>query len=69
MKELRFHPIYYEMVLSTANNGFHIFKPALDELPSAETSENNDEVQIVKESDLEKYFSNMSINDNRQQEN
>lgn len=31
MKELKYHPIYYEMIMSTANDGFHLFKPALDD--------------------------------------
>ena len=31
MKELRYHPIYYEVLISTSNDGIHAFKPAFDE--------------------------------------
>jgi len=44
MKELRYHPKYYDMIISTAVNGFLAFKPAL-----------NDEEKTNKElEDLEK---------------
>lgn len=28
IKEIRYHPIYYEMVVSTASNGINAFKPS-----------------------------------------
>ncbi len=27
----RYHPNYYEMVLATGSNGFHAFKPAIND--------------------------------------
>ena len=42
MKELRYHPKYYEMIISTSQDGFHIFKPALD-----------DEEEAIKEKEEE----------------
>ncbi len=38
MKELRFHPIYFEMIISTAGSGFHLFKPSLDDVSSLNSS-------------------------------
>lgn len=30
MKELRYHPIYHEMIVCTALDSVNVFKPALD---------------------------------------
>ena len=31
MKEIRYHPIYFDMVVSTSGDSLHVFKPNLDE--------------------------------------
>ena len=31
MKELRYHPLYPELIGCTSLDGFNLFKPALDE--------------------------------------
>jgi hypothetical protein len=30
LKELRYHPVYNEMIVSTAASGFNVFKATLD---------------------------------------
>lgn len=40
LKEIRWHPYYKDIVLTTANNGFNIFKPALDEEESEAGDDN-----------------------------
>ncbi|EAS04841.1 histone-binding protein RBBP4 or subunit C of Caf1 complex protein (macronuclear) [Tetrahymena thermophila SB210] len=68
MKELRYHPKYYEMIVSTAADGFHIFKPALNDEEENEKEkedlENEDLSKIpkIKESDLNAYLAKMSLN-------
>lgn len=68
MKELRYHPKYYEMLLSTAVDGFHIFKPALNDEDEAkqeqEDLENEDmsKIPIIKESELSSYLAKLSLN-------
>ena len=41
VKEIRWHPVYKDVVISTANDGFNIFKPALDEEDSEEDEDDN----------------------------
>ena len=31
MKELKYHPIYSEIIMSTAGDSFNVFKPAIDD--------------------------------------
>ena len=62
MKELKYHPIYNDMVICTSLEGFHIFKPAFDEEGSPSVSSDDDkEIKIIREADLDKYFSKMKI--------
>ena len=35
----RYHPYYYEMILSTASDGFNIFKPSLNEYYGSDDDE------------------------------
>ena len=51
MKELRFHPYYREMIITTAEDSFNIFRPNLDpdEQPGAIT---NDLAEEEKSSDI-----------------
>ena len=53
MKELKYHPIYYDVILSTASDGFHIFKPALDDVNDDESEEDPKEIPKIKESELD----------------
>eukprot|EP01017_Pseudomicrothorax_dubius_P048078 TRINITY_DN8696_c0_g1_i1.p1 TRINITY_DN8696_c0_g1~~TRINITY_DN8696_c0_g1_i1.p1 ORF type:complete len:560 (+),score=176.48 TRINITY_DN8696_c0_g1_i1:124-1803(+) len=47
VKELRWHPVYTEMIISTAANGFHAFKPNLEDDEMREfDDERDDEIQI-----------------------
>jgi len=66
IKEIRYHPYYYEMVVSTALNGFHVFKPNLDDYNAREEEEEEDpsKIQKIKEKDLDRYLHNMKISDN-----
>lgn len=43
LKELRYHPLYYEMLVSTSATGFNIFKPTLDEEEEACSESEDDE--------------------------
>lgn len=51
MKELRFHPYYKEMILTTAEDSYNIFRPNLEpEEDDAADSENlNDEESKVSD--------------------
>ncbi len=62
---MRFHPIYYEVILSTSGDGFHIFKPALDDDLSEDENEREKDIPKIKESDLNKFFGDMNLNDNK----
>ena len=46
------------MVLSTGSNGFHVFKPAINELAVSSESEGDDPKDVVKidEKELDKYL-------------
>ncbi|CAD8210558.1 unnamed protein product [Paramecium octaurelia] len=63
LKELKYHPIYYEMIVSTSANGFNVFKPTLDEeeKKSEQSEEDQAQIPVIKEEDLNKYFQQMSI--------
>ncbi|CAD8113164.1 unnamed protein product [Paramecium primaurelia] len=63
LKELKYHPVYYEMIVSTSANGFNVFKPTLDEeeKKSEQSEEDQDQIPVIKEEDLNKYFQQMSI--------
>ena len=52
MKELRFHPYFREMIVTTAEDSFNIFKPNLDpdEQPGVVKPENTEE---TKSSDVD----------------
>lgn len=45
MKELRYHPIYSEMIASTALDGINVFKPALDSNESSIRSEGKPDLE------------------------
>jgi len=49
MKEMRYHPKYYDMIISTAVDGFHIFKPALNDEEEA-----NKELEDLEKEDMSK---------------
>jgi len=63
MKELKYHPLYYEMLICTAEDGFNLFKPALNEDLSEDEEEDDGHEQIpeIKEKDLEKYLNRLSL--------
>lgn len=67
MKELRYHPKYFEMILNTAIDGFHIFKPALnDEEEAAKENEDQEKedmskIPVIKESELSNFLAKMSL--------
>jgi len=46
MKELKYHPIYDEMLICTGLDGIHLFKPALDEatIISEDSDEENEKI-------------------------
>ncbi len=67
VKEICFHPIYWEMLISTSNTGFHLFKPNLkDEADEGDDEENEEEdekkIPKIREEDLDKYLEKMSLN-------
>ncbi len=35
----RYHPNYYEMICATGSNGFHAFKPAINDAINSSSSE------------------------------
>mgnify|MGYP006079133141 CR=1 FL=1 len=43
---IRYHPTYYEMILSTGSNGFHVFKPAINEIAVSSSGEEDDPKDI-----------------------
>jgi hypothetical protein len=49
----RYHPLYFEMLISTSANGFNIFKPSLDEESSKDSDEEKQEIPKILESDLD----------------
>lgn len=53
IKEIMYHPNYYEMVLATGSNGFHAFKPAInDAVASSSDGENDNHAIQVDEKEL-----------------
>lgn len=61
---IRYHPTYYEMILSTGSNGFHVFKPAINEIAVSSSGEEDDpkDIQKINEKDLDTYLGNMDLN-------
>lgn len=39
IKEIMYHPNYYEMICATGSNGFHAFKPAINDAINSSSSE------------------------------
>ena len=37
--KVRYHPNYFEMLLATGSNGFHVFKPAINDAAVSSSSE------------------------------
>ena len=64
IKEIMYHPVYREMLLCTGSNGFHAFKPAINELAVSSESdgENLKEVHQIDEKELDDYMAKMSLN-------
>lgn len=62
IKELKYHPIYNEVVGATGHNGFHVFKPCLDDEIESEHSENMFNNEVIKESELDQKLAQMKIN-------
>lgn len=66
VKEIAFHPIYWEMLISTSNSGFHLFKPNLNEENNegeeGENEEDEKNIPKIKEEELDKYLAKMSLN-------
>lgn len=63
IKEIMFHPIYWEMVLSTSNNGFNVFKPNLKGVDEESAGEEDEgKIPKIKEEELDKYLEKMSLN-------
>jgi len=49
------------MVISTGSNGFHLFKPAIDDLVISEKEDEDDEeIPRIKESEIDLVMNNMS---------
>jgi len=42
MKELRYHPLYYDMIVSTSGDSLHVFKPNFED-PSVNSQDENEE--------------------------
>ena len=56
IKEIRYHPVYYEMMVSSASDGINIFKPCFD-LPEQEFDCNEDlKRRPIREQDLDKFL-------------
>lgn len=48
IKEIRWHPVYKDVLLTTAHSGFNLFKPAINEdAASEEDSEEDNRLEIV----------------------
>lgn len=58
IKEIRFHPIYYEMLVSTASNGINIFKPCFT---GGDDDDDEGMDEPIQESELEDYLNKLSI--------
>lgn len=43
MKELRYHPLYYDMIVSTSGDSLHVFKPNLDDVSSENSQDDNED--------------------------
>lgn len=64
IKEICFHPVYYEMMVSTSLDAINILKPSL-EMPDICEDERADEEDLkrppVREEDLDKYLERLSL--------
>lgn len=62
IKELRYHPVYYEMIVSTAANGLNAFKPSFT---GPEDDEDGDEEDLkkppIREEELEEFLGRLSL--------
>jgi hypothetical protein len=58
--------VFYEMLISTAKNGFHLFKPSLDREEELKKEEDDDDdpkkIPVIREKDLEAYLDKLSLN-------
>jgi len=46
VKDLKFHPVYKNMMATTAENGINLFKPAFDDDSDSEDNEEEDNINI-----------------------
>ena len=65
VKEIGFHPLFWEMIISTSNTGFHLFKPNLTDGEAEGEGENEEDeknIPKIREEELDKYLEKMSLN-------
>lgn len=66
IKEIRFHPIYDSMIVSTAEDSYNIFRPNFD--PQEQDENSDEEEKDLKEAnsrtkELQKMVDNMNLED------
>ncbi len=62
IKELKYHPIYNEVLVGTGSNGLHVFKPCMDDdLKSLDEEGNMFNNEIIRENDLDAKLAAMKI--------
>lgn len=64
IKEVCYHPVYFEMLVSTSLDAVNIFKPAF-EMPEEDLDERADKEDLkrppIHEEELDKYLERMSL--------
>ena len=61
LKKLRFHPIYDQLVITTASSGFNLFNPYLDHEDSEDSKNQNEfELDLIPDQVTEEELQNMN---------